>query len=123
MTADEARDLLSDAIEGTLPEAQRAELDALMEKDEELRSEYEALRMVMRGAGSIAVSDDEQPAPDLLRGVQERIRRRSKGRYYRDRFSRESGGRHSMTLLIAILIALLIAASWVAVQNLVVIER
>lgn len=90
MTADEARDLFSEAFEGDLDEAQQEAFDAALAADEELRLEYEefvdtfALVSKMGEPESIEV-------PNLLPKIQDRIRRRSRGRYYRDQFSRRAG--------------------------------
>jgi hypothetical protein len=126
MTSDEARDLFGDAIEGTLGREQQAALDAALASDAELREEYDAYRLVVKGAASIgraAEKDGEEvPAPDLLAGVQSRLRRRSRGRFYRDRFSQQAGPRSALPVLVAIVVALTIAATWVALQSLVAID-
>ena len=61
------------------------------------------------------------PSLKALAAVQDRIHKRSKGRFYRDRFSRDAG-RRSSTLLVVILVVLTLAAAALALQNLVVIE-
>lgn len=122
MNRDEARELLSDAIEGGLDEETRAQLDALLETDDELREEMDALRMVMRGAGALAAADDGAESPDLLAGVQSRLRQRSKGRYYRDRFSRGSGPKGLSPVLMLLVAVLLMAVAWLLLQQVVVID-
>lgn len=123
-TADEIRDLFSAALEGELGEADKKEFDAALAADAELKGEYDAFRTLFRGTAAIAETTDAEAdlkEPELLRGVQERLHRRSKGRYYRDRFARDSGGRN-VTWLLVILIVLMVAIVIVSLQNMVVIE-
>ena len=123
MTSDEARELFGEAVEGTLEPAQREAFEAAVAADPELSSELEAYRAVMGGMARIASQgEDDAPPPDLLRGVQTRLRKRSRGRFYRDRFSEQSTPRGALPVLVAILVALLLAAGWVGMQSLVVIE-
>jgi hypothetical protein len=125
MTDDEARDRFSDAIEGDLKGDDKALFDAALEKSEELREEYEAFRAMIRGAAKIAETTEaevDEKAPEVLAAVQARIHKRSKGRFYRDRFSRDAS-RRSSTMLIAILIVMILAAAGLAAQNFVVIEE
>jgi hypothetical protein len=125
MTSDEARELFGDAIDGTLaPDVQRS-FEAAVAEDVELRDEWEAIRMVVRGAAQIgsAVSEaDATPPPDFLPRVQSALRRRSRGRFYRDRFAQHAGPRAMLPLLVAILVALVVASAWVALQSMIVIE-
>ena len=125
MTRDQARDLLSDAVEGTLSAEQKEALDAILAEDDELREEMDALRLVMRGAAAIAANDDDvadAKTPDVLGGVQARLRERSKGRYYRDRFSQGGGAQALSPLLLAPVMAVLLAAAWVVLQQIVIID-
>lgn len=123
-TADEIRDLFSDALEGDLADADKKEFDAALAENAELKDEYEAFRSLFRGTAAIAnttEAETDEREPALLAGVQERLNKRSKGRFYRDRFSRDSGGR-SATWLLLILIVLMLAIVIVSLQNMVVIE-
>src|SRR5688500_11794988 len=122
MNSDEARELFGEALEGTLGPEQKAALDAALADDPELRDEYEAYRMVVQGAAAIGAQSDEVAIPDLLIGVQTRLRRRSRGRFYRDPFAQQAGPKSALPILVAIVVALTLAATWVAVQNLIVIE-
>jgi len=121
MTSDEARDLFGDAIEGTLDAAQKNGFEAALAADPELREELEAYRAVIGGAARLATQDDEA-APDLLHGVQSRLRKRSRGRFYRDRFAEQARPRSVVPVLAGILVALMLAAGWVATQSFIVIE-
>jgi hypothetical protein len=123
-TDDEIRDLFSAALENELGAAEKKEFDDALAGNEPLRGEYEAFRAMFRGTAAIAETTDaetDEKEPALLRGVQERLYKRSKGRFYRDRFSREQGGR-SATWLLLILITLVLAIVIVSLQNMVVIE-
>jgi anti-sigma factor RsiW len=121
MTADEARDLFSEAFEGDLDEAQQEAFDAALAADEELRLEYEefvdtfALVSKMGEPESIEV-------PNLLPKIQDRIRRRSRGRYYRDQFSRRAGPGWMMPLVAAVAVLLILGAAVYALQTAVVLE-
>jgi anti-sigma factor RsiW len=123
-SADEIRDLFSAALEGELAEGDKSEFDAALRENAELAEEYDAFRTLFRGTAAIASTTDaetDEQEPALLKGVQERLHKRSKGRYYRDRFSRDAGGR-SATWLLLILIVLMVAIVIVSLQNMVVIE-
>ena len=85
MDAEAARDLFSEAYDGTLDEAQREAFDEALDGDAALRAEFEELSALLdeaHGLGSV-----EGDAPDLLAGVQRKLRERSRGRFYRDRFA------------------------------------
>jgi hypothetical protein len=122
--ADEIRDLFSAALEGELAGEDKAAFDDALSENAELKDEYEAFRALFRGTAAIAHTTDaetDEKEPALLKGVQERLYKRSKGRFYRDRFSRDAGGR-SATWLLLILIVLMVAIVIVSLQNMVVIE-
>jgi anti-sigma factor RsiW len=122
MSSDEARDLFSDALEGTLDPERRRAFDQALAEDAALREEWEAFCAVMRAVASLGAEDEAAPAPDLLPKVQSKLRRRSRGRFYRDRFAEGAGQRLALPLLAAIMVALLLASAWVATQSLIVIE-
>lgn len=123
MTRDEARDLFGDVVEGTLDPSKKEAFEAVLAADAELREELEAYRAVIGSTHRIAERDaDLRPSVDLLHGVQTRLRRRSRGRYYRDRFSEAAGLRAGLPLLVAILVAVLVATAWVATQSMIAIE-
>lgn len=121
MTSDEARDLFGDAIEGTLDPQKKQAFDAALAADAELREELDAYRMVMQGAASLGREPEaesaSEEAPDLLPAVQSKLRTRSRGRFYKDRFSEQAGPSSALPVLIAILVALLLATAWLAVQS------
>ncbi len=123
MTGDEARDVFGEAIEGTLDAAQRDAFERALAADEGLREEFDAFRAMLSGVAALGHAEETTPAPDLLPLVQSRLRRRSRGRFYRDRFSEKSGRLGSTwPVLVALAAALLLAAGWLAMNSLVHIE-
>lgn len=120
MTRDEARDLFSAAWDGELGDA-RAEFDALLAADAELRAEYEDFTRVLRETQSLMqggspLASDAEPAPDVLAGVQRKLRARSGGRFYRDRFSERASRGVSWPLLLAAAMFALLAAAFLALE-------
>ncbi|MBX3245849.1 MAG: hypothetical protein KF901_01565 [Myxococcales bacterium] len=130
MTSDEARDRFSDAYEGELSAEEQAAFDAALAADEALAAEYDDFRAFLEGTSALAglgdlldLRDDpslrreflmEPPpadAPDLLPGVQKKLRERSRGRYYRDRFAERSKLR-AFPLVLGIIMVLILALSW-----------
>jgi anti-sigma factor RsiW len=136
MGADDARDRFGDAIDGTLSEGDRAAFEAALAADAELREEYEAYRAVVGGLSSAAPRvvgaddaerEDARPAegaieaPSLVPKVQDRIRRRSKGRFFRDRFSAGEARGSGLTLMLAAATFLLLVALYLLLQNVEVV--
>jgi hypothetical protein len=114
MTAEQARELFSAAYEGQLDSAERGQFDAALGGDAELASDYLAFCETL----SVLQADRNEPTdtPDLLRGVQTRLRLKSGGRYYADRFAERSGWglRGPVALLCAVL--LLLAIAWLGFE-------
>ena len=115
MTSDEARELFSAAYDGELDEAQKRDFDAALASDEELAAEYRELEALLREASAIG-NEDADAAPDLLAGVQKRIRVRSRGRFYRDRFASEAKARSMVPIYLGIAMLLLIAIAWLTLH-------
>jgi anti-sigma factor RsiW len=110
MTSNEARELFSAALEGELsPEEQQRFTEALAQ-DADLSGDYR--EFVACNAALRASHAAIGPVPDLLRGVQSRLRSRSRGRFYPDRFSERSGASWQPTLLLAVLMLALLALCW-----------
>jgi hypothetical protein len=120
MNADEARDRFGDAVEGTLGEAKAAFESALAE-DEALREEF-ALYRELFGTKE-ALAETPKDPPPLLEGIQRKLRTRSQGRFFRDRFASEGvGSGTALSLVLSMAVLVLLAASIVIVQQLVVVE-
>lgn len=115
MTSDEARELFSAAYDGELDEAQKRDFDAALAADEELAVEFRELEALLREASAMG-EEGEEAAPDLLAGVQKRIRARSRGRFYRDRFASEARARSMLPVYLGVAMLLLIAIAWLTVH-------
>ena len=111
MTRDEAREIFSEVYDGTCDAEQRAAFERLLSEDEALKAEYDDFRVLLRAAATLG---DEEPKdePDLLRGVQSKLRVRSRGKFYRDRFAERSSTRFPLTALIGALRAALPQVKW-----------
>ena len=122
MTPDEARALFDAAIDGELDAAKQKELDALLASDDALRAELEELRAIVREANAFGAAESDAPAPDLLAGVQAKLRKRSGGRFYRDRFA-EGSGRSTVTpLVLAAVMLVLVGLAFLALEWTQVVE-
>ncbi|MCB9622598.1 MAG: hypothetical protein H6723_04585 [Sandaracinus sp.] len=134
MTGEEARERFSEAYDDELSAEERAAFDAALDADLALRAEYEDFRALLDGTHALAGEDDpdlhddvalrraflegtsldgegsEEPVPDLLPGVQKKIRERSRGRYYRDRFAER--GKLATPVLLAVVMALVLGMAW-----------
>lgn len=100
MSPDEARDLFSDAYDGELTPDDEAAFHALIAADDELQLEYESFCLFVGRTSELGIGDE--PEIDLLAGVQAKIRQRSGGRFYRDRYAMKSGPGRMTPLLIAL---------------------
>jgi hypothetical protein len=108
MTSEEARALFDAALDDELAEATKMEFEAALQRDAPLRAEYQALRQVVHGAAAL---QQAAPSVDLLASVQEKLRVRSGGRFYRDRFSERQGRSALLTWILggSLLLVLTIA--------------
>jgi hypothetical protein len=79
--------------------------------DEASAPESEAVRALLKRSLGAATAESERP-PDLLRGVQKRIRQRSKGKFYSDGWSTTQT--RVNYALIAALMLLLVAVAYFA---------
>ncbi len=108
MTSDEARDLFSAAYDDLLEDDDRATFFATLAEDEALSEEYDAFIALLDGASGLS----EDLEVDLLAGVQTKLRKRSGGRFYRDRFSTTTGPGATLPLALAVLMILMLAIAW-----------
>lgn len=116
MTSDEARDLFSAAHEGELKDDERAAFEATLASDEALADEYARFVKLLSATQLVAMRDT--PAPNLLPKVQARIRKRSRGRFYRDRFSERGTHQTMLPMLAGGVMLLILGALWVMAQHL-----
>jgi len=122
VSPDQARDLFSEAFEGDLDDERMAAFRALLAEDEDLDAEYQDFVETFESLGQLASPESVQ-APNLLPRIQERIRRRSGGRYYRDRFAkRQSGPGFTMPLIAAIAVLVVLGIAFYALQTTVLLE-
>lgn len=121
MNTDEARDLFSEAFEGDLDEERQKAFTEALAADEELKAEYDDFVETFQLVSRMGEPDDVE-APDLLHGVQERLRKRSRGRYYRDRFAKRAGPGWMLPLLTSLAVLVLLGLAWYVMQTTVVLE-
>lgn len=119
MSPDEAREAFGDAHDGVLDADARAKFDAALEADEALREEFSRYQELVRAAGSL---DDDAPAPDLLQGVQQKLRARSGGRFFRDRFSERARPAAPLPVILAGAMLVVLLVAWVLLERTVVLS-
>ena len=114
MTSQEARDLFSAAYDAELDSETQSAFDRALASDAALATEYAEFRTLLGAAAfdtGVGLS-----TPDLLPGVQRRLRARSRGRFYRDRFSERAGLGAKSPLLAAIIMTVVAGLAWIAWQ-------
>lgn len=79
MDREQARELLSDYLEGQLQAGQRAELEQLLSRDQQLREELERLRDTLSSLSGLRFTP---PPAGFAKKVESRIKRRSRGRFF-----------------------------------------
>jgi len=82
---EEARDLFSEAYDGMLAGERLAAFEAALDSDPDLKAEYDELVDLLDEAHGLG--EEEVEVPNLLPGVQKKLRERSKGKYYGDRLA------------------------------------
>ena len=119
MTPEEIESSFSAAYDGTLDEHAQREFEAALAANPQLAERYvEFCRMLaqMKALGPLAeradYDDSAVPTPDLLGGVQKRLREKSAGRFYGDRFSERSGWGAKRLLIGTFLAALSLTLIW-----------
>ena len=90
LSRDRAHALCQRALDGELSRDEERALEAALAADPELERELAGLRSVADAAARLA---DNAPSVDLLASVQLKLRTRSGGRFYRDRFAETRGRR------------------------------
>ena len=97
MTADEARALFDAALDEELDADARAAFEGALATDPELHEEYERHRSLFAATGTLG----RVSQVDLLAGVQHKLRARSGGKFYRDRFAERRGQSAGLGVMIA----------------------
>jgi anti-sigma factor RsiW len=106
MTADEARALFDAAIDGELDPGTQRDFEQSLMRDDALRGEYEKQRALLAETRRLAQAS---PKVDLLQGVQEKLRARSGGRFYRDEFAQRVGRSRTVVSMMVLSAVVLIA--------------
>ena len=109
LSADQARALFARALDDELSAEERAALEDAMARDPELAAELTALHRVVQVAGTLGQAT---PSVDLLGSVQSKLRSRSGGRFYRDRFAQRRGGALLSWAVAASILVVLITLVW-----------
>lgn len=98
MNAEDAEALFSAAYDAELPPEERREFERALQANPELAQRYRDFCMTIQ---TLKLAEESVPAPDLLAGVQRRLRMKSGGRFYRDRFAERAGrGRQQLYILL-----------------------
>lgn len=120
MTGEQARELFSEAYEGDLDAERKEAFEQALGADEALRTEYEQFCDMLRATSRLALQDGDAE-PDLLAGVQRKLRARSRGRYYRDRFSERASIRWPLPAILGALMLAVMLIAWVMLQKAVLV--
>lgn len=124
MTDDEVRDRFSAYHDRELDPAEHESVRAALASRPALEAEYQSFCTMIAALGAMAGPDPVSaaspasapaPAPDLLRGVQRKLQRRSRGKFYGDAWSRVAGI-VPLELMAALLLVALVAL-WFALHS------
>jgi hypothetical protein len=119
MSPDEARERFSDAFEEGLSVEEKAGFERALGADPELAAEYRAFCEAVRVTRALGRLEPPRPSVDLLAGVQARIRKRTRGRFYRDRFAAGRGPeRLVLPIILAVLMLLLLGVAYAGIRYL-----
>ena len=119
MTSDEAREKFSAAYDGELADDEQPEFEEALRADAELAKEYDEFRSLLRDTSALSIEPPPPPA-DFVASVQRKLRHRSRGRFYRDRFSETSGPRAMLPILLGIAMLIVLGIAWLTMQYSVV---
>jgi anti-sigma-K factor RskA len=112
VSPNEARELFSAAYDAELDAQEKVAFDAALASDAALAAEYTAFRATLEVARGDLTGIE--PTPDLLPGVQRRLRARSRGRFYADKFAERAGLGMWSPLLVAAITVGVLALLWLA---------
>lgn len=114
LSPDAARALFQRALDDDLSVEERAELDQVLATDAALAAELMALREMVAATSALGSAT---PRVDLLSSVQQKLRTRSGGRFYRDRFAEKQGQKSALTWVLgATFLVLLATVLWLSVR-------
>jgi anti-sigma factor RsiW len=120
MARERAEAVFDAALDDELSAEDRVAFEAALALDERLRDAYESHRAIVTSTRALG----EEPAVDLLAGVQHKLRARSGGRFYRDRFATRSSKSVSLTtvltlsalFVLAVIVWLAYGAGWIGMR-------
>jgi anti-sigma factor RsiW len=124
MTDDDVRDRFSAYHDRELDPAEHEAVRAALASRPALEAEYQSFCKMIAALGAMAAPDPVSavspasapaPAPDLLHGVQRKLQRRSRGKFYGDAWSRVAGI-VPLELMAALLLVALVAL-WFALHS------
>lgn len=121
MTDDDVRDRFSAYHDRELDPAEHESVRAALASRPDLEAEYQSFCKMIAALGAMAGPDPASPAsapapaPDLLHGVQRKLQRRSRGKFYGDAWSRVAGI-VPLELMAALLLVALVAV-WFALHS------
>jgi anti-sigma factor RsiW len=115
LSPEAARALFQRALDDDLSAVEKAELNEALAADAELQRELSALRALTAATAALSSAT---PSVDLLSSVQQKLRARSGGRFYRDRFAEKQGQRGLLSWILgASLLVVLAAVLWLSVRE------
>jgi anti-sigma factor RsiW len=114
MTPEEIESSFSAAYDGALDEGEQREFDAALAADPQLAQRYAEFCRMLSHIKELGRHGDpaDVPTPDLLGGVQKRLREKSAGRFYADRFAERSGWGAKRLVIGTFLVALTLTLIW-----------
>ena len=110
MNSEQARAHFDAAVDDELSADERAAFEAALARDAALRDEFASYRALLEATRALG---RDVPQVDLLAGVQHKLRARSGGRFYRDRFAARRG-LHVGWMLGACAALVVLVALWLA---------
>jgi hypothetical protein len=115
LSPEAARALFQRALDDDLSLEERAELNQALASDAQLAAELASLRQVVAATSALGTAT---PSVDLLSSVQQKLRTRSGGRFYRDRFAEKQGQRSALSWVLgATFLVLLATVLWLSVRE------
>lgn len=115
LSPDAARALFQRALDDDLSLEERAALNQALAADAELAKELASLRELMAATAALGSAT---PPIDLLSSVQQKLRTRSGGRFYRDRFAERQGQKSALSWVLgASFLVLLATVLWLSVRG------
>ena len=112
MTPDQAEALFSVAYDHQLDADEQRAFDAALANDAALADKYAEFCSTL---ATLKASDAQDVhTPDLLAGVQRKLRIKSGGRFYADRFSERAGWASRQLFGVLLMAAILLALVWLA---------